>query len=204
MGAVIGSDGSGDVVSATRSMGIARVFLGWAKAAHRQARAQASPRQEIGSCETGLSWGRLLIVRSSSFPGPRPDVHGPPSSAGFGISRVLGSAAPCGTPRIGAVVDQLALPNRVAPRPDRCGLVWNLCARRGTGCLCRGAICGRARTGWRVRSPAARRDRWWCPRRAESRRFLSTAHYGSRSGMVTVKPGVSMGRASWGERNRDP
>jgi hypothetical protein len=30
--------------------------------------------------------------------------------------RVLGSAAPYGTPRIGAVVDQLALPNRVAPR----------------------------------------------------------------------------------------
>jgi hypothetical protein len=33
---------------------------------------------------------------------------------------------------------------------------------------------------------------------------LSTARYGSRSGMVTVKPGVSMGRASWGARNRDP
>ena len=42
---------------------IARVFLGWAKAAHRQARAQASPWQEIPSCETGLSWGRLAIVR---------------------------------------------------------------------------------------------------------------------------------------------
>ena len=28
---------------------------------------------------------------------------------------------PCGTPRIGAVVDQLALSNRVAPRVDRCG-----------------------------------------------------------------------------------
>jgi hypothetical protein len=41
-------------------------------------------------------------------------------------------------------------------------------------------------------------------RAPESRRLLSTAHYGSRSGMVTVKPGVSMGRASWGERNRDP
>jgi hypothetical protein len=34
--------------------------------------------------------------------------------------RVLGSAAPYGTPRIGAVVDQLALPNRVAPRVDQC------------------------------------------------------------------------------------
>jgi hypothetical protein len=33
---------------------------------------------------------------------------------------------------------------------------------------------------------------------------FSHCHYGSRSGMVTVKPGVSMGRASWGERNRDP
>ena len=33
-----------------------------------------------------------MIVRSTQFPRPRPDVHGPPSSAGFGISRVLGSA----------------------------------------------------------------------------------------------------------------
>ena len=40
--------------------------------------------------------------------------------------RVLGSAAPYGTSRIGAVVDQLALPNRVAPGVDRCGSVWNL------------------------------------------------------------------------------
>jgi hypothetical protein len=52
----------------------------------RQARAQTPPWQEIASCETGLSWERLAIVRSLSFPGPRPDVHGPPSSAGFGIS----------------------------------------------------------------------------------------------------------------------
>jgi hypothetical protein len=36
----------------------------------------------------------LWIARSQSFLGPRPDVHGPPSPAGFGISRGLGSAAP--------------------------------------------------------------------------------------------------------------
>ena len=41
---------------------------------------------------TARAWGMLWIVRSQSFPGPRPDVHGPPSPAGFGISRVLGSA----------------------------------------------------------------------------------------------------------------
>ena len=42
-------------------------------------------------------------------------VHGPPSSAGFGISRVLGFGGSFDTPRIAAVVGQLALPNRVAP-----------------------------------------------------------------------------------------
>jgi hypothetical protein len=44
----------------------------------------------IRSCETGLSWGTLLVSRQQ-FPGPRPDVSGPPSPAGLGISRVLGS-----------------------------------------------------------------------------------------------------------------
>jgi hypothetical protein len=71
-----------------------------------------------------------------SFPSSGWMFASPPfAEAGFGISRVLGSAAPHDTPRIAAVVDQLALPNRVAPRPDRCGLVWNLCARREPAAL---------------------------------------------------------------------
>ena len=127
--AVIGRDGSDDVVSATRldghSSGVP--WLGQGRA--RQARARASPWQEIGSCETGLSWGMTADCRDQQFPRPRPDVHGPPSPAGFGISRVLGSAAPRGTPRIGAVVDQLARRNRVAPRADRCG-VWGTWGRK--------------------------------------------------------------------------
>ena len=40
--------------------------------------------------------------------------------------RVLGSASSYAAHRESrTVVDQLALPNRVAPRPDRCGLLWN-------------------------------------------------------------------------------
>jgi hypothetical protein len=39
-------------------------------------------------------------LSGDQFPRLSPDVHGPPSSAGFGISRVLGSAAPHDTPRI--------------------------------------------------------------------------------------------------------
>ena len=72
---------------------------------------------------------------------------------------VLGSAAPCDTPRIGAVVDQLALPNRVAPRADRGGWYGTRGARRRLAYRRPyGAVCGRIRTGWGVRSPAARRD----------------------------------------------
>ena len=81
---------------------IARVFLGWAKAAHRQARARASPWQENTLLRNGPELGDALDCQVIRVSRPnRPDVHGPPSSAGFGISRVLGSAAPCGTPRIG-------------------------------------------------------------------------------------------------------
>ena len=94
MGAVIGGNGSGDVVSATRVDGHSSGVPWLCQGRAGQARAQTSPRQEIGSCETGLSWGMLWIVEINEFPGPRPDVHGPPSPAGFGISRVLGSAAP--------------------------------------------------------------------------------------------------------------
>jgi hypothetical protein len=48
--------------------------------------------------------------------------------------RVLGSAAPYGTPRMGEMVDQLALPNRVAPRVDR----GDWCGARGFRPPCRG------------------------------------------------------------------
>ena len=60
----------------------------------------------------------LLIVRSQSFPGPRPDVHGPPSPAGFGISRVLGSAAPSVSAAESAPRQPVRLTDRtrVAPR----------------------------------------------------------------------------------------
>ena len=55
VGAVIGGDGSGDVVSATlvdgHSSGVPWLCRGRAG----RSRARASPRQEIGSCETGLS-----------------------------------------------------------------------------------------------------------------------------------------------------
>jgi hypothetical protein len=67
--------------------------------------------------------------------------------------RVLGSAAPYGTPRIGTVVDQPASPNRVAPRVDRVDWCGTYCAGRGTGGRRYGAVCGRVRIGWRVRSP---------------------------------------------------
>ena len=94
VGAVIGGNGSGDVVSATQvgghSSGVPRLCRGRAG----QARARASPRQEIGSCETGLSWGMLLIVEISSSSPASAGCSWPALPAGFGISRVLGSAAP--------------------------------------------------------------------------------------------------------------
>jgi hypothetical protein len=52
------------------------------------------------------------------------------------------------TPRIAAVVDQLALPNRVAPRVDRVD---------PGRCRGYGAVCGRVRTGWHVRITRQRR-----------------------------------------------
>jgi hypothetical protein len=72
-----------------KSGGIARVFLGCAKAAP-VGRGHKHPRARNRPCETGLSWGMVVLSRHQ-FPGPRPDVHGPPLPAGFGISRVLGS-----------------------------------------------------------------------------------------------------------------
>src|ERR1700722_3799664 len=93
--------------------GMAWLFLGCAKAARRQARARASPRQEIGSCGTGLSWGMLGIVSSpSEFPALGRMFKGPPlwrvlAFLGFWVRQ-----APHDTPRIGTVVDHLARRNR--------------------------------------------------------------------------------------------
>src|SRR5689334_25421881 len=58
------------------------------------------PVARKGSCETGLSWGMVLIVRQHQFPA-RPDVHGPPFPAGFGISRFWVRQAPQSARRIG-------------------------------------------------------------------------------------------------------
>ena len=87
-----------------------------------------SPRRRTYAIPGFWDGGRRMVVRfspteggawdyhiTSEFPGPRPDVHGPPSPAGFGISGFWARQAPCGTPRISTVADQLALPNRVAP-----------------------------------------------------------------------------------------
>jgi hypothetical protein len=82
----------------------------------------------------------------------------PFAEAGFGISRVLGSAAPHDTPRIGTVADQLALPNRVAPRVDRDGManasLRSQSARLNTALMFSLASCRYGRT---ARSPVESR-----------------------------------------------
>ena len=50
-------------------MGIAQVFLGWAKAARRQARAQASPWQENTLLRNGPELRETAVVQADSFPG---------------------------------------------------------------------------------------------------------------------------------------
>ena len=69
MGAVIGLDGGEDGVSAAAAHGHGSGVPWLRQGRAGQTRARASPRQEIGSCETGLSWGMLLIVKISRFPG---------------------------------------------------------------------------------------------------------------------------------------
>jgi hypothetical protein len=100
---------------------IARVFLGWAKAAHRQARAQTSPRQENTLLRNGPELRETDDCQIDQFPGSA-GCSWPALIGGLWHFWVLGSAAPCGTPRIGTVADQLASPNRVAPRVDRDGM----------------------------------------------------------------------------------
>src|SRR6185312_12967820 len=69
VGTVIGGNGSGDVVSATRGSGHSSAVLRLAEGRAGRTRARASPRQEIGSCETGLSWGMLCLQTRQRFPG---------------------------------------------------------------------------------------------------------------------------------------
>ena len=100
------------------------------------------------------------MSRSVSFPA-RPDVHGPPSSAGFGISRFWVRRLLATHRESRAVADQLALPNRVAPRPDRCGLVWNLCVEIVVGMAL--ALIGRWWWGADGRTSAASSEPADCP-----------------------------------------
>src|SRR4051812_3413976 len=68
----------------------------------------------MGSCETGLSWGRLVIVEINSSPALGRMFQARPS-AGLGISRVLGSDRSfSANRRIGATGGHPASSNRVA------------------------------------------------------------------------------------------
>jgi hypothetical protein len=66
----------------------------------------------------------LWIVRSQSFPVLGRMFMARPHRRALAFLGFWVRQAPCDTPRIRTVVDHLALPNRVAPRTDRCGLVW--------------------------------------------------------------------------------
>ena len=108
--------------------GMARVFLGCAKAARRQAWARTSPRQEIGSCETGLSWGMLWIVTSQSFPALGRMFMARPHRRALAFLGFWVQQAPCGTPRIGG---DGRSPCTTESRRSKGGLVRNLRAPAG-------------------------------------------------------------------------
>ena len=94
VGAVIGGNGSGDVVSATRIDGHSSGVPWLCQGRAGSGAGTSIPVARNRSCETGLSWGMLLIARSQQFPRPSAGCSWPALPAGFGISRVLGSAAP--------------------------------------------------------------------------------------------------------------
>ena len=52
------------------------------------------PRGKKNLLRNGPELREALVVQSAEFPGPRPDVRGPPSSAGFGILGFWVQAAP--------------------------------------------------------------------------------------------------------------
>jgi hypothetical protein len=99
-------------------------LLGSPEARRRQTQARVRPPLKKG-LPNRRELGDAHDCHVMSFPSSGWMFASPPfAEAGFGISRVLGSAAPHDTPRIDAVADQLALPNRVAPRAeavDECG-----------------------------------------------------------------------------------
>ena len=71
-------------------MDIARLFLGCAKAARRQARARVCSALLRG-CQIGGRCGRLVIVQVNQFPPAPAGCSRPALVAGLGISGVLGS-----------------------------------------------------------------------------------------------------------------
>jgi hypothetical protein len=88
----------------------------------------------------------LRIAKSrSEFPGPRPDVHGPPSPAGFGIYGVLGSAGSYAAHRKSARWS-ISLHYRIASLQGRIG-VEPAVPGGEPGRRRYGAVCGHVRTG---------------------------------------------------------
>ena len=95
------------------SMGIARVFLGCAKAAP-VGRGHEHPHGKKKRLRNGHDVGEAADCRDQRVSPALPDVHGPPSPVGFGISRVLGSAAPSGSAAESAPRQLASLPNGIA------------------------------------------------------------------------------------------
>ena len=91
VGPVMGLDGGKDGFST------ARTWHGSGVPWLRQGRATSGAGTNIPTARNrllrnGPELGETADCHAQQFPRPRPDVHGPPSPAGFGIFRVLGSA----------------------------------------------------------------------------------------------------------------
>ena len=101
VGAVMGGNGSDDVVSATRIDRHSSGVLGCAKAAPGQDAGTSIPVARFRGCETGLSSGRLLIARSHEFPRPSAGCFRPALRRALAFLGFWVRAAPHDTPRIG-------------------------------------------------------------------------------------------------------
>ena len=101
------------------------------------------PRGKKNLLRNGPELREALVVQSAEFPGPRPDVRGPPSSAGFGVSRVLGSV---GSSLIAAIVAAECQPAR-SNRVEGSGKIAGA-----------GAVSSAARCGGPPLTPSARRE----------------------------------------------